>query len=180
MTYECLYDWNFYTVCMHAYGNVLKNFGEVCLCSFQVMWMDRQTDRQRDRHTHTHTRRTYHDTLHCSRGKVITVHNNVLWMCLQCFDAVGQAAGRTSGLWKLSGEVLVWLSVWSKVQMICIWSSWCHYHPIISCFIEIQNVLHFRCQFTHVVLEMRPLNGSTSSSNNKVLWSFCHLPDWLS
>jgi len=24
---------------------------------------------------------------------------------------------------KLSGEVLAWLSVWSKVQMICIWSS---------------------------------------------------------
>ena len=24
---------------------------------------------------------------------------------------------------KLSGEVLVWLSVWSEVQMICIWSS---------------------------------------------------------
>jgi len=24
---------------------------------------------------------------------------------------------------KLSDEVLVWLSVWSKVQMICIWSS---------------------------------------------------------
>jgi len=24
---------------------------------------------------------------------------------------------------KLSDEVLVWLSVWSEVQMICIWSS---------------------------------------------------------
>jgi len=23
---------------------------------------------------------------------------------------------------KLSGEVLAWLSVWSEVQMICIWS----------------------------------------------------------
>jgi len=23
----------------------------------------------------------------------------------------------------------VWLSVWSEVQIICIWSSWCHYHP---------------------------------------------------
>jgi len=39
---------------------------------------------------------------------------------------------------KLSDEVLAWLSVWSKVQMICIWSSWCHCHPIISCFIKIQ------------------------------------------
>jgi len=33
---------------------------------------------------------------------------------LQCFDAVGWAAGRASGLLKkLSGGVLAWLSVWS-------------------------------------------------------------------
>ena len=25
--------------------------------------------------------------------------------------------------------VLVWLSVWSKVQIVCIWSSWCRCHP---------------------------------------------------
>jgi len=30
-----------------------------------------------------------------------------------------------------------------KVQMICIWSSWCYYHPIISCFIKIQIGLTF-------------------------------------
>jgi len=30
-------------------------------------------------------------------------------------------------------KVLSWLSVWSKVQMICIWSSWWHCHPIVSC-----------------------------------------------
>jgi len=29
------------------------------------------------------------------------------------------------------------LSVWSEVVMICIWSSWCQWHPIISCFIKI-------------------------------------------
>jgi len=39
----------------------------------------------------------------------------------------------------LSDEVLVRLSVWSEVQMICIWFSWCHCHPIISCFIKISN-----------------------------------------
>jgi len=32
-------------------------------------------------------------------------------MCLQCFDAVGWAAGRVSGLSKLSDEILAWLSV---------------------------------------------------------------------
>jgi len=43
---------------------------------------------------------------------------------------------------KLSDEVLVQLSVWSEVQMICIWSSWCHCHPFITCFIKIQNGLN--------------------------------------
>jgi len=27
--------------------------------------------------------------------------------------------------------------------MICMWSSWCHYHPIISCIIKIQNGFTF-------------------------------------
>jgi len=30
------------------------------------------------------------------------------------------------------GTVLAWLSVWNEVQMICIWSSWCHCHPHAS------------------------------------------------
>jgi len=42
--------------------------------------------------------------------------------CLQCFDTVGWAAGRASGLQKLSSGVLAWLSVWSEVQT-CIWPS---------------------------------------------------------
>jgi len=36
-------------------------------------------------------------------------------------------------------KVLLCLHVWSKKQTICMWSSWCHCHPIISCFIKIQN-----------------------------------------
>jgi len=54
---------------------------------------------------------------------------------------------------KLSGEVLACLSVWSEVQMICIWSSWCHCHPIIFCSTKIQNSLPFSCRLTQVVLE---------------------------
>ena len=27
-----------------------------------------------------------------------------------------------------SSEVLVWLSVWSEMQIFCVWSSWCHCH----------------------------------------------------
>jgi len=41
--------------------------------------------------------------------------------------------------YKLSDKVLAWLSVWSIVQIICVWSSWCHWHPIISCFIKTEN-----------------------------------------
>jgi len=44
---------------------------------------------------------------------------------------------------KLSDEVLGWLFVRSEVWMICIWSSWCHCHPIISCFIKMQIALIF-------------------------------------
>jgi len=39
-------------------------------------------------------------------------------------------------------EVLAWLSVWNKVQMTYIWSSW-HCHLIVSCFIKIQIGLTF-------------------------------------
>jgi len=44
---------------------------------------------------------------------------------LQCFDTVGWASGRASGLYKiiLSDDVLVWLSAWSKVRIVCLWSS---------------------------------------------------------
>jgi len=65
----------------------------------------------------------------------------------------------------MSGEVLAWLSVWSKVQMICIWSSWCHCQPIISCYSKIQNSLPFWCWLTQVVVENRSLNGCSSSTN---------------
>jgi len=49
--------------------------------------------------------------------------------CFLCFDTISWASGRASGLYKLSDEVLVWLSFCSKVQIVCIWSSWCHCHP---------------------------------------------------
>jgi len=75
---------------------------------------------------------------------------SVLWHCW--------ASGRAYDLQKLSDRVLAWLSVWSVVQMICIWSSWCYCHPIISCFSKIQNGLPFWCRLTQVVLEKRPLN----------------------
>jgi len=44
---------------------------------------------------------------------------------------------------KSSDEVLAWLNVCREVQIICISSIWCHCHPIISCFINIQTGLTF-------------------------------------
>jgi len=53
---------------------------------------------------------------------------------------------------RLSHDVLAWLSVWSEVQMICIWSSWCHWYPIDCCFIKIQIGLTFLVPAYQVVL----------------------------
>ena len=66
---------------------------------------------------------------------------------------------------KLSDEVVSWLSVCSKVQMICIWSSWCQCCPIIVCFIKIQIGLTFLVPAYHVVLEKRLLNGLSVCPN---------------
>jgi len=54
--------------------------------------------------------------------------------------------------------------------MICIWSSWCHCHPIISYSSKIQIGLPFWCQLTQVVLEKRPLNGCSSSNSLTRYW----------
>jgi len=105
---------------------------------------------------HQLSRNWYHICFLCySRWFVVNMND----FCLQCFDAVGWVAGRHMAFKNLSGEVLAWLSVWSEVRMICIWSSWCHCHPIVSCCSKIQNGLHFWCRPTQVVLEKRPLNG---------------------
>jgi len=45
---------------------------------------------------------------------------------------------------KMSDGVLSWLSVRSEVHRFrIIWPSWCHFHPIISCFIKIRNDFTF-------------------------------------
>ena len=65
--------------------------------------------------------------------------------CLQCFklDYVGWAAGRASHLQKkLSGWVLAWLSVWSKVQT-WIWPSWFHCHSLTLASVKSRLVLPF-------------------------------------
>jgi len=68
--------------------------------------------------------------------------SSVLWCCW---------LGGRKGIWHVKTEW--WGTVWSEVQMICTWSSWCHCHPIISCSSKIQNGLPFWCRLTQVVLE---------------------------
>jgi len=49
-----------------------------------------------------------------------------LLCCLVAFSALTLLVGRQEGhpaCKNLSGEVLAWLSLWSEVQMICIWSA---------------------------------------------------------
>ena len=69
---------------------------------------------------------------------------------------------------KLSGGVLAWLSVWSKVQT-CIWRSWCHCHSLSLAPVKSRLVLPFWYQLTRVVPEKGPLNGCLCVCANCIL-----------
>ena len=43
---------------------------------------------------------------------------------LQCFDTVGWQVRKSIRPLKLSNKVLVWLSDWSELQIVCIWCCW--------------------------------------------------------
>ena len=80
---------------------------------------------------------------------------------LLAFSALTLLVGRQEGYpacKKLSGGVLAWLSLWSKVQT-CIWPSWCHCHLLSLAHVESRLVLPFWYQLTWVLLEKGPLNG---------------------
>jgi len=59
---------------------------------------------------------------------------------------------------KLSGGVLVWLFVWSDVQ-ICIWPSWCHCHSLSLASVKSRLVLPFWYWLTWIVPDKGPLSG---------------------
>ena len=80
----------------------------------------------------------------CQRGFFVA-YWNTLWCCW-----LGGRKG-IRPVKKLSGGVLAWLSVWSKVQ-ICIWPSWCHW-------LSLASVKSFWYQLTRVVPDKGPLNG---------------------
>jgi len=106
----------------------------------------------------------------CHRGWLDYVIN-----CLQCFAfkivsfiALTLLLGGRKGIRPVKNRQVrywrAWLSVWSEVQMICVWPCWCYCCPIISCSSKIQIGLPFWCRLNEVVLEKRLLNGCSSSS----------------
>ena len=66
------------------------------------------------------------------------------------------------------GIVMMWLSFWSEVQT-CIWPSWCHCHLLSLAPVKSRLVLPFWYRLTKVVLEKRPFNGCSSSSNCQLI-----------
>ena len=71
------------------------------------------------------------------------------------FSALTLLVGRQEGhpaCKKLSGGMLVWLSVWSEVQT-CICSSWCHCHSLSLASVKSRLVLPFWYRLTWVVPE---------------------------
>ena len=70
---------------------------------------------------------------------------------------------------KLSGGVLVWLSVWSEVQT-CIWPSGFHCHSLSLASVKSRLVLPFWYWLTWVVPDRGPLNGC--------LCVCCHFCTW--
>ena len=67
--------------------------------------------------------------LHCDDTRKICITVNLIGVCSPsslCFSALTSLVWRQEEhllAYKISDEVLAWLPVWSKVQMICIWSS---------------------------------------------------------
>ena len=77
------------------------------------------------------------------------------------FSALMQLVGQQEGhqaCKKLSGEVLVWLSVSCEVQT-CIWPSWCQCHSPSLASVKSRLVLPFWYRLTWVVPGKGPLNG---------------------
>jgi len=82
--------------------------------------------------------------------------------CLQCFDTVGHQVEHPACKNEWWG-----VDIRSEVQVVCIWSSWCHCRPKTPSFLASFKswlVLPFWYWLAQVVLEKRLLNGCSGSS----------------
>ena len=89
--------------------------------------------------------------LYLHRPNSVQCTPSVLWHCW-----LGGRKG-IRPVKKVSGGLLAWLSVWSKVQT-CIWPSWCHCHSLSLASVKSRLVLPFWYRLTRVVPEKGPLN----------------------
>jgi len=101
------------------------------------------------------------------RGWDASIHLCSLWphFCLLMFFLQQKCSVQR----KLSDKMLVWLSVWNLVHIVCIWSSWCHCHPnTLLSFATFKSrlILSFWYRLYQVVLEKRPLNRCSCSSSS--------------
>jgi len=62
---------------------------------------------------------------------------------------------------------------WSEVQILCMWSSWCHCTPSSLASLKSRMVLPFWCWLTQIVLEKRPLNQCLSVNWCYFVLQFC-------
>ena len=94
---------------------------------------------------------------------VLCIRVFVVWLpsVLIAFSALMLLVGRLEGhpaCKKLSGGVLAWLPVWSKVQT-CILPSWCRCHSLSLASVKSRLFFPFWYRLTWVVPEKEPLNG---------------------
>ena len=74
---------------------------------------------------------------------------------------------------KLSDGVLVWLSVWSEVQIVCIWSGWCHCHPKSRYLLPYSHPPEYPVTQRYIITELRTYINDTVRGNWTRLALFC-------
>jgi len=95
------------------------------------------------------------------------------FVSFSAFSALTLLVGRQEGhpaCKKMSGGVLVWLSVWSELQTY-VRPSWCHCHSVSLASVKSRLVSPFWYQLTRVVPDKGLLNGC--------VWLFmCNVHNW--
>ena len=96
----------------------------------------------------------------CKKTNMSWVH---AWSCCRWYPRrvsvlEGYSRHETPRQRNLSGGVLAWLSIWSKVQT-CVWPSWCHCHSLSLASAKSRLVLPFCYRPIQIVPDKGLLNG---------------------